>query len=76
MIPFEYVIWTADECADYLRESKERFLRNTRHMGGFPAPVSVANKRPRWRAQEVTDWLLAGKPGNRPTPLRQQKLVA
>lgn len=73
MIPFEYVIWTADECAGYLRESKEYFLRTTRHMGGFPNPVSVGNKRPRWRAQDIAEWLLSK---NKTAPLRRHEQVS
>lgn len=61
MIPFEYIIWTADECAEYLRESKEYFLRTTRHITGFPKPLGVGNKRPRWRAKEVTEWYVGQK---------------
>lgn len=56
MIPFEYLIWDAEDCAQYFRQSKEHFLRHTRHSEGFPSPVSRDDQRPRWRAKSVAEW--------------------
>lgn len=52
-IPFEYVIWDAEEAAEYFRLSKEYFLRKKRNEPGFPAPVSDDNEKPRWRALDI-----------------------
>ena len=56
MVPFEYVIWTAEKCAEYLELSKSRFLRTTRYNNGFPKPVTGDKERPRWLAKEVVAW--------------------
>lgn len=61
MIPFEFVIWDAQETADYLKESKEYFLRTTRYSEGFPAPISEDNKRPKWSALEVKNWVFRSR---------------
>jgi hypothetical protein len=56
MVPFEFLLWDAQDCADYFKLSKEYFLRNTRHSEGFPKPVSKDNEKPRWRAKAVAAW--------------------
>lgn len=49
MIPVEYVIWNAQECADHLRQKKPEFLRTTRHRPDFPRELQ---NRPRhWRGE-------------------------
>lgn len=58
MIPFELVIWNADEVAEYLRLSKPYFLRTTRYAPGFPPPITGDHQRPRWRAKAVAEWAL------------------
>ena len=65
--PFEFVIWSAEECAEYLRESKDYFLSHTRHKEGFPS--EIPGKPKRWRAASVAAWAL-GIPANIP-PIRQ-----
>lgn len=57
MIPFEYQLWDADECATYFGQSKEYFLRTTRHAKDFPAPLEMS-KQPRWRALAVAQWAI------------------
>lgn len=57
-VPFEYVIWDAQECADYLGISKSRFLRYRRYNEGFPKMVTKEDERPRWRAADVVAWRL------------------
>ena len=56
-IPFDRVIWNAQDCADYLKVSRKHFLRDLRYRDGFPKqlPWSLEG-RPRWSAQEVRDW--------------------
>jgi len=56
VIPFEFVIWDADECAEYLKVSKDRFLKSIRHRKGFPSPVTSDHEHPRWRAIYVAKW--------------------
>jgi hypothetical protein len=58
-IPFDRVIWNAQDCADYFKQSRQEFLRQTRHGTGFPKELPA---RPRhWRALEVTNWALTGQ---------------
>ena len=58
MIPFDRVIWNAQQCADYLDQTRQEFLRTTRHAEGFPKELPG---RPRhWRALEVSNWALTG----------------
>ncbi|MDP3937686.1 MAG: hypothetical protein Q8R92_06070 [Deltaproteobacteria bacterium] len=56
-VPFEFRIWDAAECAAYFGQSKEYFLRRTRHVENFPAPVKMSEGgQPRWRALAVAQW--------------------
>lgn len=56
MIPFDYLIWDADDCAAYFKMSKDYFLRKKRNQPGFPNPVSDDNEQPRWAAKSVAEW--------------------
>lgn len=58
MTPFELTIWTAAECADYLRQEKSTFLKHTQYVAGFPARLEVPGQ-PRWSAKEVANWALS-----------------
>ena len=59
MIPFEYLLWDAQACADYFGQSKEYFLRTKRHEKDFPAPVKNSSEgQPRWRALAVAQWAI------------------
>jgi uncharacterized membrane protein YjdF len=57
-IPFDRVIWNAQQCADYLGQSRQEFLRLTRHKQGFPS--ELVNRPRHWQALAVTEWALAG----------------
>lgn len=58
-VPFDRVIWDADDAATYLKQSKAHFLRVTRHSEGFPAPVPASvGGHPKWQAVAVTNWAL------------------
>lgn len=58
MIPFDRVIWDAQDCADFFKESRQEFLRSRRHAEGFPPEI---HGRPRmWRAILVSNWALTG----------------
>lgn len=53
-VPFEFRIWDAAECAAFFGQSKEYFLKTTRHAEGFPAPIKMCEGgHPRWRALAV-----------------------
>lgn len=56
-IPFDRVIWSAQQCADYLGQSHSRFLKKTQYRPGFPDRCPLPGQ-PRWRAQAVTAWAL------------------
>jgi hypothetical protein len=57
-VPFELVIWNAQQCADYLGQSRQEFLRLTRHKESFPP--ELANRPRHWRACAVAEWALEG----------------
>jgi hypothetical protein len=57
--PFEFVIWSAQECADYLHQKRPDFLRSTRHAPSFPKELPT---RPRhWQAMAVVQWALGNE---------------
>ncbi len=58
MIPFDQVIWEAEECAAYFRQAKASFLKRTQFAPGFPARLDLPGL-PRWQAQAVTEWALS-----------------
>jgi len=56
VIPFDYLLWSAEDCAEYFGISKDYFLRKKRNQPGFPNPVSEDNEQPRWSAKSVAAW--------------------
>lgn len=65
-VPFDRVIWSAEQCAEYLGQEKASFLKRTQWRPGFPARLEK-HKQPRWKAIEVTEWALSGnKPRRHP----------
>lgn len=72
-IPFERVIWTAQQCADYLRIDLGEFLGTFVNEPGFPAELS--NAPGHWRAQEISDWALRPGEQQKPRPRRQATCV-
>lgn len=54
MTPFEYLVWDAGDCAEYLKESRDYFLSHTRYKEGFPS--EIPGKPKRWRAAAVAAW--------------------
>ena len=58
MTPFDVTIWTAEECAGYLRQEKSTFLKYTQFAAGFPARLEIPG-RPRWSAKAVATWALS-----------------
>lgn len=59
-VPFDRVIWTAEQCAQYLSQSYSQFMKRTQFETGFP-PRCPLPGQPRWRAQAVADWAI-GQP--------------
>ena len=57
-VPFDRLIWDAQDCADYFKESRQEFLRTRRHKEGFPAEIPGRDRL--WRAVEVSNWALTG----------------
>jgi hypothetical protein len=57
-VPFERVIWDADECAAYLRQEKASFLKRTQFATGFPPRLDLPG-HPRWQALQVTEFALS-----------------
>jgi hypothetical protein len=57
-VPFELEIWSAQQCADYLKQSRQEFLRITRHREDFP--LELPNRQRHWQALAVTNWALSG----------------
>jgi hypothetical protein len=52
-------VWTAKDCAAYLKVSSKHFLRDYRFRDGFPRQLAWSIEgRPRWSAQAVKDWAL------------------
>ena len=57
-IPADWIIWNAQQCADFLDQSRQEFLRITRHREDFPRELQ---NRPRhWHAVAVKEWALHG----------------
>lgn len=65
-VPFDLVIWNADECAAYLKLSTSRFLRTTRYADGFPQALKM-DGHPKWQAIRVCEWALGVSRQNPPT---------
>ncbi|OGT57499.1 MAG: hypothetical protein A3E01_08145 [Gammaproteobacteria bacterium RIFCSPHIGHO2_12_FULL_63_22] len=59
-IPFERVIWDADQCAEYLGLSYSQFIKRTQYLEGFPPRCPIPG-HPRWPANAVTEWVLGIK---------------
>lgn len=58
-VPFEYVIWNAQQCADYLGKDKATFLKRIQWQAGFPQRSQMEG-HPRWNAKQVVEWANAG----------------
>lgn len=56
-VPFHLMIWSGQDCADYLGQSYSTFMKRTQHLEGFPARCPIPGQ-PRWPAKAVTEWAL------------------
>ncbi len=56
-------LWDAQECADYLKLTKQKFMGNVACRRTFPRPHNVGGSENRtnwrWVASEVMAWALA-----------------
>lgn len=59
-VPFDKLLWDAQDCADYFKESRQEFLRTRRHKAGFPPELENCPRR--WSAAAVTAWALQNSP--------------
>lgn len=73
-VPFEYQIWTGEQCAAYLGHSYSNFIRRTQYVEGFPKRCPVPGQ-PRWSAKAVADWAL-GESQTSPPDSRQSEVSA
>ncbi|UOF80945.1 hypothetical protein [Caudoviricetes sp.] len=48
-------LWTAKECAEWLKQSYSHFIQKTQYLDGFPKRCPIPG-HPRWVAQDVIDW--------------------
>jgi predicted DNA-binding transcriptional regulator AlpA len=62
-VPFDRVIWGAQECADYIGLSRQEFLRTIRHKPDFPRELRMPR---RWRAADVVAWKETPAPPRKP----------
>jgi len=51
----EYELWSAKDCAEYLKQSYQTFIKHTQWADGFPPRCPVPGQ-PRWRARDVQRW--------------------
>lgn len=74
-VPFDRVIWSAQQCAEYLGQVRQEFLRITRHRPDFPK--ELVNRPRHWQALAVTQWALEGViPPETPQELRTDHVNA
>jgi len=60
-IVFDRLALTANDAAGLLGISRAQFWK-LHASGKLPVPVYLGVKAPRWRAEELRDWLAAGCP--------------
>lgn len=70
-IPFDRIIWDAEQCAEYLGVSKTHFLNALQYAEGFPPPLPIPpytsggrerRMDSRWKAEAVAAWALCEIP--------------
>ncbi len=59
--PFEEVLWTAEEVAEYLKCQPRQVLERYALLRDFPAAIRLPTPdghrgHPRWKAIEITAW--------------------
>lgn len=61
MVPFEHMLWTTEDVANYFHISPKNIVQRLMSQPTFPKPLVIprADKgtmHPRWRAKEVVSW--------------------
>ena len=61
MVPFEHVLWTVEEVANYFQISPKNIAQRLTSQPSFPRPLVIpradgGNLHPRWRAKDVVSW--------------------
>ncbi len=60
--PPDKVIWTADQCAEYLGIGRRHFVDKVSKAGGFPTAIKLptdngSRGHDRWHATDIQDWV-------------------
>lgn len=60
--PPDKVIWTADQCAEYMGMSRRHFVDKVSKTWGFPAAIKLPTEtgsrgHDRWHAIDVQSWV-------------------
>ena len=67
--PWEQVLWTADDIADYLQVGARTVSEKYAPRPDFPRALRPGGGYPRWLAHEITDWATSARPA-KPAALR------
>lgn len=64
--PPDKVIWTADQCAEYLGVCRRHFVNRVSKLWGFPAAIKIPTETgsrgyDRWYAIDVQQWVSTHK---------------
>lgn len=67
--PADKIIWTADQCADYLGISRRHYVDKVSKTWGFPAAIKLPTEigsrgHDRWYAVDVQQWVSQHKKVN------------
>lgn len=68
--PWEQVLWTPDQIAEYLSVSPRTVAEKYAPRPDFPRALRPGGGHPRWLAHEVCTWATESRPA-RPAHLRQ-----
>lgn len=59
-VPFDKLLWSADDCAEYLRMDKKTFVQYYAPHPNFPKRIHLERAEGKgkilWRAQEIVEW--------------------
>lgn len=56
-VPWEHVLWDADDVAEYLKVSRRTVTDNYSLRPGFPRALHPGGGYPRWYAHEIVEWV-------------------
>lgn len=67
--PADKIIWSADNCADYLGVSRRHYVDKVSKTWGFPAAIKLPTEtgsrgHDRWYAVDVQQWVAQHKKTN------------